>query len=177
MPSLATIRIYLAIRSREDRSKLEDQLVLDGADVSSFANAGDLWDLFQARPARFIVTDQRFGSEFTGLELVRRIRKRHSVPYVYVLMRSMREQLKDIQEGLKAGVDGYLVKPHNPFQIRSQVLVGLRWLTYIDSINAPGKVDGARAKPATRAGSRTALVNQAVAVNHESNAAQAVVRG
>jgi hypothetical protein len=31
-------------------------------------------------------------------------------------------------------VDDYLVYPHNSFQIRSRVLVGLRWLTYIDSI-------------------------------------------
>ena len=159
MPSLTTVCIYLAIRKQDDRSKLEDQLVLDGADVSSFASASDLWDLFQARPARFIITDQRFGSEFTGLELVRRIRKHYSGPYVYVLMRSIREQIKDIQEGLRTGVDGYLVKPHNPFQIRSQVLVGLRWLTYIDSINAPAKVDSAKAKQAarTRAEAATAL--------------------
>ena len=146
MPSLATVHIYLAIRKQDDRSKLEDQLVLDGADVSSFASASDLWDLFQARPARFIITDLRFGTEFNGLELVRLIRKHHSVPYVYVLMRSVKEQIKEIQEGLRGGVDGYLVKPHNPFQIRSQVLVGLRWLTYIDSVNAGAKIDGAKAK-------------------------------
>jgi DNA-binding response OmpR family regulator len=151
MPSLATVRIYVAIRKPDDRSKLEDQLVLDGADVSSFPTASAVWEVVQARPARFIITDQRFGSEFDGLELVRRIRKYCPQPYIYVLMRSVREQLKDIQEGLKTGVDGYLVKPHNPFQIRSQVLVGLRWLTYIDSVNAVGKIEVAKPKTGARA--------------------------
>jgi hypothetical protein len=32
-----------------------------------------------------------------------------------------------------------LVKLHSAFQIRSQVLVGLRWFTYIDSIMAGTK--------------------------------------
>jgi hypothetical protein len=31
-------------------------------------------------------------------------------------------------------MDDYLIKPHNPFQIRSRALVAMRWLTYIDSI-------------------------------------------
>jgi DNA-binding response OmpR family regulator len=149
--SLKNTRIYIAIRKPDDRSKLEDQLVLDGADVSAFGSASDLWELFQTRPARFIITDQRFGGEFDGLEMVRQIRKHHPLPYVYVLMRSIRQQLKDIQEGLEVGVDGYLVKPHHQFQIRSQVLVGLRWLTYIDSVNPGAKAEDAPVKPVSSA--------------------------
>jgi DNA-binding response OmpR family regulator len=139
VPNLATVHIYVAIQKADDRSNMEDQLVLDGADVSTFASASELWDAIQSRPARFVITDRRFGDDFNGLELVRRIRERFPLPYVYVLMRSNMSQLKEIQEGLRAGVDGYLVKPHNAFQIRSQVLVGLRWLTYIDSITIGAK--------------------------------------
>ena len=134
MPSLTTTPIYLAVRNREDRSHFEDQLVLDHADVSCFPSARALWERFQERPARFIIIDRRFGEPFDGLELVRLIRKDFMLPYVYVLMRSKMDRIEEIQEGLDAGVDGYLVKPHNPVQIRSQVLVGLRWLTYLDSI-------------------------------------------
>jgi DNA-binding response OmpR family regulator len=49
-------------------------------------------------------------------------------------MRSVMGQLQEIREGLNLGVDDYLVIPYNPFQIRSRVLVGMRWLSYIDSI-------------------------------------------
>jgi DNA-binding response OmpR family regulator len=134
MASLATTDIYLAIRKEEDRSHIEDQLVLDGADVSTFRSAAALWEHFQARPARLVITDRRFGDEFDGMVLVRKIRKHYQLPYIYVMMRSVGSQLEDIRAGLAAGVDDYLVKPHNQFQIRSRALVAMRWLTYIDSI-------------------------------------------
>ena len=134
MASITTTSIYLAIRKRDDRSQIEDELVLDGADVSTFTSAKALWERFQARPGRLVITDRRFGDDFDGLELVRRIRKNYQLPYVYVLMRSVKSQIEDIRTGLAAGVDDYLITPHNPFQIRSRVLVAMRWLTYIDSI-------------------------------------------
>ncbi len=140
MASLTTTDIYLAIRKDDERSHIEDQLVLDGANVSCFASAEDLWKHFQTRPVRFVITDRRFGSGFDGMELVRQIRKNYQLPYVYVLMRSRLGQLKEIREGLAAGVDDYLVYyPNDSFQIRSRALVGLRWLTYIDSITWKSK--------------------------------------
>ena len=134
MASLATTKIYLAIRKEDDRFHIEDQLVLDGADVSTFGSAKNLWEHFQQRPARLIITDRKFGDDFDGMELVRKIRKHYQLPYVYVLMRSAMGQLDEIKTGLDAGMDDYLIKPHNPFQIRSRALVAMRWLTYIDSI-------------------------------------------
>lgn len=134
MASVKTISIYLAIQKEADRSHIEDQLVLDGADVSCFASARDLWRYFQSRPVRFVISDRHFGDDSNGLELVQKIRKDFPNPYVYVLIRSAMSQLEDIREGLNLGVDDYLIFPHNPFQIRSRVLVGMRWLTYIDSI-------------------------------------------
>jgi DNA-binding response OmpR family regulator len=134
MASFKTTNIYVAIRRKEDRSQIEDELVLDGADVSTFGSASDLWEHFQQRPARLVISDRQFGGDFDGMQLVRKIRKHYQLPYIYVLMRSAMSQLDQIRAGLEAGVDDYLVKPHNPFQIRSRVLVAMRWLTYIDSI-------------------------------------------
>lgn len=134
MASLSSIHIYLALRNQAERSDIEDHLVLDGGYVSSFKSARELWECFQNRPVRFVITDRRFGDDFTGIDLAREIRKNFSLPYVYVLMRASMGQVKEIQEGLAAGVDDYMVKPHNSFQIRSRVLVGFRWLTYIDSL-------------------------------------------
>jgi len=144
MVNLEKTGIYLAIRKDDERSDIKDQLVLDGADVSSFASASKLWEHFQTRPARFVITDRRFGSEFDGMELVRQIRKNYQLPHVYVLMRSRMGQLNEIREGLVAGVDDYLIYyPHNNFQIRSRVLVGLSWLTYIDSLTSKTKTAAA----------------------------------
>ena len=79
MASLTTTNIYIAIGDREDRSHFEDQLVLDGADVSTFASASELWEHFQIHPARFVLTDRRFSNDFDGLELVRKIRKNYQL--------------------------------------------------------------------------------------------------
>ncbi|MEO6036361.1 MAG: hypothetical protein ABIQ35_13995, partial [Verrucomicrobiota bacterium] len=66
MASIKSIKVYIAIRNREECSRIEDNLVLDGVNVSTFHSAEDLWKQFQIRPARFIITDQRFGAEFDG---------------------------------------------------------------------------------------------------------------
>lgn len=126
--------LYIAIRKSEDRSRMEDLLVLDGFDVSVFASAAALWEAFQHKPARFVITDRRFGDEFNGIDLVRRIRQEYPLPYVYVVVLSFMNRLNEIKEGLGAGVDDYLIKPYNQFQARSRVLVGMRWLAYIDSL-------------------------------------------
>jgi DNA-binding response OmpR family regulator len=130
------VRIYLAIRKAIDRSNMEDTLVLDGFDVSSFPNAADLWDVFQQRQARIVITDRRFGDSLSGLDLAKRIRKDFLLPYCYIVVLSTMNRLKEIEEGIAAGADDYIVKPHNPFQLRSRILVGLRWLAYIDSLHA-----------------------------------------
>jgi DNA-binding response OmpR family regulator len=129
MASLTTTNIYLAVRDADEQSHIEDQLVLDGADVSTFDSAEQLWERFQQRPARLVITDRRFNEGMDGLELVAGIRKHFQLPYIYVMMRSVRSELEEVREGLAAGVDDYLIKPHNPFQIRSRVMVAMRWLT------------------------------------------------
>jgi DNA-binding response OmpR family regulator len=137
MISQENISIYIAIRLTEERSHLEDALVMDHYNVSSFGTAFDLWTRFQLRPARFVVTDRRFPtSDFNGLDLARNIRRDFMMPYCYVVMLSSLSRVPEIQDGLDAGADDYLTKPTNPFQIRSRVLVGLRWLQYIDQINS-----------------------------------------
>jgi DNA-binding response OmpR family regulator len=129
-----SLRVYLAIRDPKDRSRIEDNLVLDGFDVSTFESADDLWAAFQEKPPRMVITDRRFPSGLNGLELTRKIREAQPLPYVYVVVLSVLNRLKEIKEGLAVGVDDYLIKPHNPLQLRSRILIGLRWLNYIDSL-------------------------------------------
>ncbi|MGH7991696.1 MAG: hypothetical protein ACREDS_16090, partial [Limisphaerales bacterium] len=89
MASFSSVRIYVAVRNQDERSQIEDHLVSDGANVSAFKNAQELWNRFQERPARFVIADHKFGSDFGGLDLTRRIRKNFSLPYVYILMRDV----------------------------------------------------------------------------------------
>lgn len=134
MVTRENLRVYLAIKKPDERSRVEDTMVLDGIEVRAFASASDLWQAFPTKPARLIITDRRFLDSFNGLDLTRQIRAQHLTPYVYIVVLSTLSHLKEIKEGLTAGVDDYLVKPHNRFQLRTRVLVGIRWLNYIDSL-------------------------------------------
>ena len=128
MSSLSSLNVFIAIQNQDERSQIEDQLVVDRAGASTFKTAEELWKRFQERPVRFVITDRKFDAGFDGLELTRLIRKTPNIPSVYILMRSNLGQIQEIQEALDQGVDDYLVKPHNPFQIRSRVLVGIKRL-------------------------------------------------
>ena len=133
------VLVYVAIRRPMDRSRMVDTLVLDGFDVSAFADAESLWQSFRQRQARIVITDRRFGDSRSGLDLARKIRKEFTLPYCFIVMLSTMMRIKEIEEGMAAGADDYLIKPHNPFQLRSRILVALRWLAYIDSLHVKSR--------------------------------------
>jgi DNA-binding response OmpR family regulator len=128
------IRIYIAAKRPDDRSHLADSMILDGFNVTPFASADELWNCFQLRPARIVVTERRFEYGVSGLELVSHIRRQQPWPYVYVIVTSSLNRMEEIEQGLEAGVDDYLLKPFNPIQLRARALVALRWLSYLDSL-------------------------------------------
>jgi DNA-binding response OmpR family regulator len=132
----ANVKIYAAIREPADRSKIENLLVTDGYRVSVFASASDLWEIYRIRPARIIISDRRFTDMMSGVQLTQRIREHQALPYTYIILQSVMNQLHDIQEGIEAGADDYLIKPHHPFELRARLLVALRWVDYIDSLFA-----------------------------------------
>lgn len=134
MVNADNLRLYLAVKKRDDRSSMEDTLVLDGFNIRTFGTAADLWEAFQETPARVVISERQFADGFSGLSLVQKIRKHHLTPYVYTVLLSTMNNLKQIKEALAVGTDDYLVRPFNPFQLRSRTLVGMRWLNYIDSL-------------------------------------------
>lgn len=134
MVNADSLKLYLAVKRHEERSNMEDTLVLDGFNIRTFATASDLWEAFQQTPARIVISERRFADGFTGLDLVSNIRKHHLMPYVYTVVLSAMASIKEMKEALTVGVDDYLVRPHNRFQLRSRALVGMRWLNYIDSL-------------------------------------------
>ena len=135
----ANIRIYLAVKSARDRSNFADALVMDGFNACMFQTAGGLWDAFHIRPVRFVITERRFPEGMSGLTLAEDIRQKFLLPYCYIIMLSDMNSPSEIQEALAAGVDDYLSKPITPVQLRTRIFVGLRWMSYIDSLQSePG---------------------------------------
>ena len=140
LPTPSDHGIYIAISEQNHRTQMKETLILDGFNISAFPSASALWDVFQARPTRMVITERSFPSSgLTGLDLCRNIRKRFTLPYIYVVVFSSMNRMQEIKDGLAAGVDDYLAKPLTPVQARARVLVGRRWLAYIDSLFAGRK--------------------------------------
>ena len=109
-------------------------MIMDGFNVTAFASADDLWHFFQVRPARIVMLERRFRTGLSGLDVVGHIRALQPWPYVYVVVMSSLNRVEEIEQGLEAGVDDYLLKPFSPVQLRARALVALRWLSYLDSL-------------------------------------------
>lgn len=134
--SVGKFAICLAIANPLRSSKLETILGEDGYEVVPFRSAKELWNNFEWRRPRYIITDRLFPDGFSGLDLCREVRSRYMLPYVYIHILSVRTSIPEIEEALDAGANDYSIQPVSPFQVRARVRVGLRWLNYIDSITS-----------------------------------------
>ncbi len=129
--------INLAIGDPPLSSFLELALAEAGYEPVMFPSARILWENLPVRRPRFVMTEGRFTDGFEAVNLCRLIRREYPWPYVYIYIISRRHEIEVIEDVLDAGANDYSVKPVNSIQIRTHVLVGMRWLAYIDAIRAP----------------------------------------
>jgi DNA-binding response OmpR family regulator len=134
-PPRSKFPICLAMGDPVLASRLELILTDEGYGLRTFTSAKQLWENFATWRPRFIITEGIFKDGFSALDLCRAIRQDYLLPYVYIYIISRRNQMAEIVEALDAGANDYSSKPVGTLQVRARVLVGLRWLAYIDSLN------------------------------------------
>jgi len=130
-------KVALAIQNPDLMTRIEINLDEVGFETFSFKSAEQAMSCFNVRRPRIIITERRFKSRFAGLDLCRQIRKYYLLPYIYIIILSNMSRYSEIDDAISVGADDYLVKPFNPFQIRSRIRVAVKWLSYIDSITLP----------------------------------------
>jgi two-component system cell cycle response regulator len=69
-----------------------------------------------------------------GVHICRAVRKSESIPYVYLLLLTTRDQKQDIVEGIEAGADDYLIKPFDPHELRARIRTGERIIELQESL-------------------------------------------
>lgn len=99
------------------------------------ANDGlQAWQVLQAKDhPRLAILDWMMPG-MNGPEICRRVRERHSTPYVYTLLLTSRASQEDIAAGFGMGVDDYLTKPFNAAELILRVRVGARILRLEDAL-------------------------------------------
>lgn len=110
--------LALLLRRLLERAGHEVRISRDGAQA---------WFALEEEPIPVVISDWVM-PELDGPTLCRRIRSRGYGFYTYVILLTARDGRKDRVEGLRAGVDDFLVKPVDPEELLARLEIARRIL-------------------------------------------------
>ena len=102
-----SLRVLVVEDDREIRSMMQSSLAVEGFEVQTAVSVSEASALLRHAPPDVVVLDLGL-PDGDGIELVREVRKHHSLP---ILVVSARHQEAEKIQLLDAGADDYLTKP------------------------------------------------------------------
>jgi CheY-like chemotaxis protein len=100
---------------------IEGVLLSKGHHVTCVSNALDALDKLENFPFDLIITDIMMPGGVTGFDLTRSIRKNEKYGTTPIIIVTGRREARDVEKGIEAGTDDYLVKPIDPDILLSKV--------------------------------------------------------
>lgn len=89
--------------------------------VTCVGNAMDAIDKLENFPFDLVLTDIMMPNGVTGFELTRIIRKSEKYGTIPIIILTGRREAKDVEKGIEAGTDDYVIKPIDPDILLSKV--------------------------------------------------------
>ena len=120
------MRILIAEDDQISRRLLQATLQRADHEVVVTTNGAEAWEALQEESAPQLAVLDWMMPEMDGAEVCRRVREQAGDKYIYLILLTARGQKRDVVAGLEAGADDYLVKPFDPQELRSRILVGER---------------------------------------------------
>ena len=128
-----THKVLIAEDNPVVRAGLKNFLGQWGYIAVEAADGNEAWKILEKdHSIRLAVLDWNLPG-LNGMEVCQRIRRREKAPYIYTLIFSARNSVKEQTLALEQGADDYLAKPAKPSLLRARLLVGQR---IIDTILA-----------------------------------------
>ncbi len=132
-PSIKGHKVLIAEDNPVVRAGLKNFTIKWGYIPVEAGDGNEAWKILeQDTSIRLAILDWNLPG-LSGMDVCQRIRKRVKAPYVYTLIFSARNSVKEQTLALEQGADDYLVKPAKPSLLRARLLVGQR---IIDTILA-----------------------------------------
>ena len=107
------------------RDLLKKFLIRAGFLVTAARDAAHARRVLSGLDFDLIVLDVMMPGELDGLGLCRMIRDDESLKHIKIIMLSAKGQQKDVQMGLEAGADDYVVKPFSPSELMQKLDIKL----------------------------------------------------
>lgn len=107
---------------------LETMLVKWGYDVMVCSDGFSAWEILTSADApKFVILDWMMPG-MDGMEVCRNIRENIKDTYVYILLLTAKDEMKDLIEGMEGGADDYITKPFHASELKVRVRAGRRIL-------------------------------------------------
>ena len=117
-----TLRVLVVEDDREIRALMQSSLSVEGFEVQTAVTLSEASALLRHSPPDVIVLDLGL-PDGDGVQLVREVRMRHSLPIIVVSARHQEAQKIQL---LDAGADDYLSKPFSVGELLARIRVALR---------------------------------------------------
>lgn len=92
-------------------------LEFEDFDIHEVSNAPDAMAMAGSVKPDLVLLDVMMPGAFDGLEACRRLRADPTHAGARIILLSARGQASDVQAGMDAGADAYLLKPFSPLQL------------------------------------------------------------
>ena len=113
-------KILVAEDERDIRELIEFALNFNGHDVLTAVDGVSAWELTLAEQPDLVLLDVRM-PRMDGYELCRRIKRSEKLRHIPVAFLSAKGQEAEIQAGLDAGAEEYILKPFSLDQLDQAV--------------------------------------------------------
>jgi two-component system, cell cycle response regulator len=145
----------------EMRTTLKKMVASWGYDVIAVDHGLDAWQvLLQEDAPRLTILDWLLPG-IEGVEICRRLRTNQSLPYTYVILLSVQNELESMSEGLFAGADDTIAKPVSPKELQGRLMAGKRIIDIqaeLISVQETLRVQATK-DPVTGAWNRSAIID------------------
>lgn len=112
-----TYRILIVEDHADIRRLLHMTLEFENYEIHEAANADEgLQAIRQLRP-QLVLLDVMMPGSMNGLDLCRLVKSDPALGMPWVVLLTARGQSQDIEAGMKAGADAYLLKPFSPLKL------------------------------------------------------------
>jgi DNA-binding response OmpR family regulator len=113
-------KIVIAEDERDIRDLVTFTLTFAGHQVIPTANGEELVEKVLQEIPDLILTDVRM-PRLTGYEACKRIKSEEKVKHIPLVFLSAKGQEAEVQTGIEAGADEYILKPFSPDQLTARV--------------------------------------------------------
>ena len=110
-------RILIVEDHADIRNLIRMTLEFEYYDIHEAANAQEGLDAIRRLHPQLVVLDIMMPGEMDGLDLCQMVKNDPSLGLPQVVLLTARGQDKDIEAGMNAGADAYLLKPFSPLQL------------------------------------------------------------